>query len=183
MRSTVDDIGIIHLGMDDIGADNALREEGHREHRESDGIDSPGGIQTPGAVETERERALDFPKESPYRGPTENNEHESSVGPKDSPEGFGVPSETPTQDSSMAPRVKFQKGHGEITADHPIAASNKALDSDEGESNEAVLLDILSLTGAEADATKPDDIAKGDADIGRSNKAMDNDDDEEETGF
>lgn len=90
-------------------------------------------------------------------------------------------SETPKDDSTKVPEVEFKRGDSKTFADHPTAATNIALDSDdvvpEGNKNEAVVLDIPEPMGAEAATETPESAPKGDdVDIGLCNDAMDAED-------
>lgn len=82
--------------------------------------------------------------------------------------------DTPNDDSSNVPKVKFNKGQGESVVDHPAAVTNIALDSDdvgleenEGKTNEVIVLDIPHQTRFEADTESSEGVV-----VGQGNDAM-----------
>lgn len=82
--------------------------------------------------------------------------------------------DTPNDDSSNVPKVKFNKGQAESVVDHPAAVTNKALDSDdvglkenEGKTKEVIVVDIPHQTHFEADT----ETSEG-AVVGQGNDSM-----------
>lgn len=194
MGSTMDDMGIVQMGVENNGQEDSVEEETHREPEDMvcksvassvyDGNKTPLGSQSPGAFESRGDSVPDSSQNPPNNVLLEGKKGGSSFHIEESPEGPGVSSQPPRGDPLKTPEVTFRKGHKKATADHPRAAKNKVLDDDDaGKRNQSVQLDILGdPAGAEVDTTKPEGVAKGDACLGRSNPAVD-DDDTEETGF
>ncbi|XP_078346174.1 uncharacterized protein LOC144631589 isoform X1 [Oculina patagonica] len=89
-------------------------------------------------------------------------------------------SEAPKDDSTKVPEVEFKTSDCKTSADHPTAATNIALDSDdvvpEINKTEAVVLDIPDPMGTEAATKKPESPPNGDGVKGRCNSAMDTED-------
>ena len=146
MRSTVDDMGILHLGVDNDGEEDTMR-DGRRAPGDmeimsvtSSGYDeneSPWELSSSVTTQSPWETAPDLPREVP-KGSKKDG---SPVGIEEDPDGLLASSETPCK----IPEVKRREGHKEATVDHPKAARNLALDIDEpGNGNEAVLLDMLA---------------------------------------
>ena len=144
MRSTLDDMGILHLGVDNDGEED-MRDEALRAHGDmeimsvtSSGYDeneSPWEFSSSVTTQSPWETAPDLPREVPKGSKKDGSPVEED------PDGLLASSETPCK----IPEVKHRKGHREATADHPKAARNLALDIDElGNGNEGVLLDMLA---------------------------------------
>lgn len=142
MRNTVDDKGILHLGVDNDGEEGIMRDEALRTHGDmeimsvtSSGYDeneSPSELSSSVTTQSPWETAPDLPRE------VSKGSKKDGVGIEEDHDGLLASSEIP-------PEVKRREGHREATADHSEAARNLALDIDElGNGNETMLLDMLA---------------------------------------
>lgn len=89
-------------------------------------------------------------------------------------------SEAPKDDSTKVPEVEFKTSDCKTSADHPTAATNIALDSDdvvpERNKTDSVVLDIPDPMGTEAATKTPESPPNGDGVKGWCNSAMDTED-------